>query len=44
MKRAFFYTTASGKIGIAENGEAITNVFFGGTVAPKEFEEQGWDQ
>lgn len=40
MKNAFFYTTAIGKIGIAENGGAITNVFFGDTVAPEAFEEK----
>lgn len=38
MIKAFFYETPIGEIGIAENGEAITNVFFGSTVKPKEFE------
>lgn len=28
MKKAYFYETEMGKIGIAENGEAITDVFF----------------
>jgi len=37
MKSAFFYETAFGRIGIAEDGGAITNVFFGSTVQPKEY-------
>ena len=37
MKQAFYYETSFGNIGIAENGSAITNVFFGNTVRPKEF-------
>lgn len=37
MKKAFFYETQIGNIGIAENGRAITNVFFGNTVVPKEY-------
>ena len=40
MKKAFFYKTKIGKIGIAENGNAITNIFFGNTVVPKEFKEE----
>ncbi len=38
MKYAFFYQTPLGKIGIAEKGDFITNLFFGNTVAPKDFE------
>lgn len=38
MKSAYFYETQFGKIGIAENGEAITNVFFKNTVQPQEYE------
>lgn len=37
MKQAFYYDTPFGRIGIAENGQAITNVFFGGTVQPSSF-------
>lgn len=33
-KKAYFYDTPVGRIGIAENGRAITNLFFGHTVAP----------
>jgi len=35
MKNAFFYSTSVGKIGIADNGEAITNLHFGGEEAPQ---------
>lgn len=38
MKTAYFYDSSAGKIGIAENGSSITNVFFGNTVQPKQFE------
>lgn len=40
MLNAYFYETAIGRIGIAEEGGAITNVFFGGTVSPKSFVEK----
>lgn len=36
-KRAFLYDTILGRIGIAEECGAITNVFFGHTVVPKEY-------
>jgi methylated-DNA-[protein]-cysteine S-methyltransferase len=39
MKQAYFYETQIGRIGIAEENGFVTNVFFGGTVRPKEFEE-----
>lgn len=38
MKYAYFYDTTYGRIGIAENDGAITNVFFGNTVVPREYE------
>lgn len=38
MKKGYYYATAIGRIGIAEEGGAITNVFFGHTVAPDAFE------
>ncbi len=38
MKKAFYYKTKIGKIGIAENEGFITNVFFGKSVVPKSFE------
>ncbi len=38
MKHAYFYQSPLGKIGIAEEGGFITNLFFGNTVAPKDFE------
>ena len=38
MKKAFFYQTEIGKIGVAEENGAVTNVFFGNTVVPKEYE------
>lgn len=37
-KKAFFYETVIGKIGIAEKEGMITNVFFGKTVVPKEYQ------
>lgn len=37
MKKAFYYQTPLGEIGLAENGRALTNVFFGNSVRPKEF-------
>ncbi|MBC8584002.1 methylated-DNA--[protein]-cysteine S-methyltransferase [Youxingia wuxianensis] len=40
MKRAYFYDTSCGKIGLAEEDGAITNVFFGNTVSPKEFTQE----
>lgn len=40
MKKAYFYNTPYGKIGIAENGKAVTNVFFGNTVAPQTYKEE----
>lgn len=38
MKNIFFYSTSIGKIGIADNGEAITNVYFSGEITPKDAE------
>lgn len=38
MKRGFYYETVIGRIGIAEENGAITNVFFGDTVQPDVFE------
>ena len=40
MKKAWHYDTPWGKIGIAEEGGRITNVFFGKTVRPGSFEEE----
>ena len=40
MKKAFYYETAIGRIGIAEQDGALTNIFFGNTVTPKEFIEE----
>ena len=37
-KRAFFLSTPVGKVGIAENGRAVTNLFFSGTVAPASYQ------
>lgn len=37
-KKAFYYETFIGRIGIAEQDGAITNIFFGRTVMPKEYE------
>ena len=36
MKSIFFYETAIGKIGIAENGNAITNLYFHGEDVPED--------
>lgn len=38
MKKAYFYETKIGKIGLAEKDGKLTNVFFGKTVVPKEYE------
>jgi methylated-DNA-[protein]-cysteine S-methyltransferase len=38
MKCAFIYETPFARIGIAEENEAITNIFFGTSIAPKEYE------
>ncbi len=40
MKHAIFIDTPLGKIGIAEREQAITNVFFGGTVQPEGYIER----
>ena len=40
MKKAFFYDMDIGRIGIAENGRAVTNVFFGNTVAPDAYQQE----
>lgn len=40
MKYGYFYETDMGKIGIAEEDGAITNVFFGNTVKPGDFKEK----
>lgn len=40
MLYGYSYDTKIGKIGIVENGEAITNVFFGGSVQPAVFTER----
>lgn len=40
MKNAYYYESEFGKIGIAESGGAITNLFFHNTVKPKEFQEE----
>lgn len=37
MKKACFYETAIGRIGIAEKDGRITNVFFGNTVLPGQY-------
>jgi len=39
-KKAFYYETGIGRVGIAEKDGMITNVFFGRTVMPKEFETE----
>lgn len=39
-KKAFIYKTIIGEIGIAEKNGAITNVFFGQTVMPEEYETE----
>ncbi|MBL4934668.1 methylated-DNA--[protein]-cysteine S-methyltransferase [Clostridium sp. YIM B02515] len=36
MKSLFFYQTDIGEIGIAENGQAITNIYFQGESVPKD--------
>lgn len=36
MKNIFFYSTSIGKIGIADNDEAITNLFFSDEKVPKD--------
>ncbi len=36
MKNIFFYSTSIGKIGIADNGEAITNLYFEGEKSPQD--------
>ena len=38
MKYAWFYQTPLGEVGIAEEGGAVTNLFFGKTVRPQSFE------
>ena len=38
MKRAFIYETPFAKIGIAEENGFVTNIFFGTSVAPDEYE------
>ena len=35
MKNIFFYSTSIGRIGIADNGEVITNLYFAGEKAPQ---------
>lgn len=37
MKKAYLYETVMGQVGVAENGGAITNLFFGSTVKPTEY-------
>ena len=39
MKQAIFLDTFLGQVGIAQEGEAITNVFLGGSVRPDAFVE-----
>lgn len=38
MKKAFFYEIALTRIGIAEENGSVTNIFFGTSGAPKEYE------
>ena len=38
MKKAIIYETTFGRIGIAEENGFVTNLFFKGSVAPKDFE------
>ena len=38
MKKACFFQTVMGGIGIAETAGAVTNIFFAGTVKPAEYE------
>lgn len=40
MKQGYFYETRIGRIGIAEENDFVTNVFFGKTVKPQTFEER----
>lgn len=40
MKKLFFYETKLGKIGIAENGTVITDIFFGSNDALQNYEHQ----
>ncbi len=40
MKKAYFYETRLGTIGVAEEGGAITNVFFADTVKPGAYEKE----
>lgn len=37
MKKAYFYDTPLGRIGIAEEDGKITNLFFGSTVTPQKY-------
>lgn len=37
LRKVVYLPTPLGQIGIAENGRAITNIFFGKTVVPKDF-------
>lgn len=36
MKKVFFYDTPIGRIGIAENGKGITDIFFAAAESPKD--------
>jgi len=40
MTSAYFYETAIGRVGIAEDGEAVTHLFFGNSVRPREYTER----
>lgn len=40
MKQAIFLDTFLGRVGIAQEGGAITNVFLGGSVRPDAFVEE----
>ena len=40
MKQALFLDTFLGQVGIAQEGEAITNVVLGGSVRPDAFVEE----
>jgi len=42
-KHLFFYETPVGRIGIAENGTAVTNVTFAGEAVPKNWEQTETD-
>ncbi len=37
MKRAFFYNSPFGRLGIAEEDDALSNIFFKNTVVPKSY-------